>query len=76
MKTEPKDVPISNLHFDLENPRYGRRAGEATSEEKALDMIANDFLVDDLLTSIATNGFFMGEPLLVQPDKKRTSLRS
>jgi hypothetical protein len=71
MKAEPIDAPIANLHFDLENPRYGRRATEATTEEKALDMIANDFLVDDLLTSIATNGFFRGEPLLVQPDKKK-----
>ena len=71
MKSGAADVPISDLHFDLENPRYGRRAGEATTEEKALDMIANDFLVDDLLTSIATNGFFRGEPLLVQPSKKK-----
>lgn len=29
-------------------------------------MIATEFLVDDLLSSIATNGFFGGEPLIVE----------
>ena len=67
MKSATKQIAIKDLHFDLANPRYGRRAAEATSEEKALDMIATDFLVDDLLTSITTNGFFEGEPLIVKP---------
>jgi hypothetical protein len=66
MKNAPREIPLSKLHFDLKNPRYGRRAGEATTEDKALDMIASDFLVDDLLSSIATNGFFEGEPLIVE----------
>lgn len=66
MKSTTKPIALSKLHFDLENPRYGRRAGEATTEDRALDMIASDFLVDDLLSSIATNGFFEGEPLIVK----------
>lgn len=70
MKSTTKQIALSKLHFDLENPRYGRRAGEATTEDKALDMIASDFLVDDLLSSIATNGFFEGEPLIVAPREK------
>jgi hypothetical protein len=69
MKSTTRPIALSDLHFDLENPRYGRRAGEATTEDKALDMIASDFLVDDLLSSIATNGFFEGEPLIVQSRK-------
>jgi len=69
MKSTTKRIALSKLHFDLNNPRYGRRAEEATTEDKALDMIASDFLVDDLLSSIATNGFFEGEPLIVESRK-------
>jgi len=69
MKSTTKRIALNKLRFDLNNPRYGRRAGEATTEDKALDMIASDFLVDDLLSSIATNGFFEGEPLIVKSRK-------
>ena len=68
MNSSPKLVPLDQLHFDLANPRYGRRAVEVQSEEQALDMIVSDFLVDDLLSSIAANGFFGGEPLIVESD--------
>jgi hypothetical protein len=57
---------LTALHFDLENPRYGKRASEVKSEEQALDLIVSDFLVDDLLSSISANGFFEGEPLIAK----------
>jgi hypothetical protein len=60
----PKLIPLGDLHFDLKNPRYGRRSSEVTGENEALELIVSDFLVDDLLSSISTNGFFQGEPLI------------
>ncbi len=67
MNTLPRPVPLKDLHFDLENPRYGRRSTLVRSEPDALNMIVDEFGVDDLLQSIVTNGFFSGEPLIVKP---------
>ena len=67
MNTPPRSVPLNELHFDLENPRYGRRSAFVNSETDALNMIVDEFGVDDLLQSIVTNGFFSGEPLIVKP---------
>jgi hypothetical protein len=66
MNHQAQDIPLKDLHFDLQNPRYGRRAGDVKTEHDALDMIVSDFLVDDLLSSIAVNGFFEGEPLIAK----------
>ena len=70
MNTAPKPVSLQDLHFDLENPRYGRRSSSVRSETDALNMIVDEFGVDDLLVSIVTNGFFEGEPLIVQPQNE------
>jgi hypothetical protein len=61
---------LEHLHFDLMNPRYGRRAETVKSETQALDLIVSDFLVDDLLSSISVNGFFDGEPLIARERSK------
>jgi ParB-like chromosome segregation protein Spo0J len=61
-----KSIPLSQLHFDLENPRYGNWGTDVKSDSDALEMIVTEFSVDDLLSSISVNGFFDGEPLIVR----------
>lgn len=62
-------IPLKNLHFDMENPRYGKLANTVKSEAEALDLIVSEFFVDDLLSSISVNGFFEGEPLIVKKNE-------
>jgi hypothetical protein len=55
---------LTELEFDVENPRFGRTAREQRSQTEILDYIVRDFGIDDVLSSIAVNGFFVAEPLI------------
>jgi len=55
---------LEELQFDLSNPRYGTGAAKINTEREALDHIVATFGVDDVLSSIAVNGFFDSEPLV------------
>lgn len=55
---------LEELRFDLTNPRYGTSAANLNTETEALDHIVATFGVDDVLSSIAVNGFFESEPLV------------
>jgi hypothetical protein len=55
---------VEELQFDLRNPRYGAGAAKIATEREALDHIVETFGVDDVLSSIAVNGFFESEPLV------------
>lgn len=55
---------LSNLDFDSKNPRFGRSAGSQRSQTEILDYIVSDFGVDDVLSSISVNGYFVAEPLI------------
>jgi hypothetical protein len=61
-KTE--EVAIADLLFDLRNPRYGAKAGAFTDQKAALNHIVATFGVQDVLSSLAVNGFFDTEPLV------------
>lgn len=64
---------VPDLEFDLRNPRYGAAARTINTEIEALDHIVNQFGVDDVLSSIAVNGFFDSEPLVglrISPEQK------
>lgn len=61
-KVEYKD--LKDLEFDSENPRFGRTAGKQRSQTEILDYIVSDFGVDDVLSSIAVNSYFVAEPLI------------
>lgn len=60
------DVPIASLHFDAENPRFSRTL-DGSSESEVLRFMLEDAGLVDLMRSIAAQGFFPGEPLLVSP---------
>lgn len=63
-------VSLKKLHLDGSNPRLGAQAGRFKSETDILDAIVNVYGVDDVLSSLAVNGYFEAEPLVgVEMDK-------
>jgi hypothetical protein len=65
------DVPVANLHFDPNNPRFPKSVdGNVTAE--VLKFMLQDANLLDLMRSIAAQGFFPGEPLLVSPHPTET----
>lgn len=54
---------LTNLLLDSSNPRFGTWE-ERTSQTQILDHIVNNFGVNDVLSSLAVNGYFQAEPLV------------
>lgn len=61
------NVPIANLLLDPQNPRLPPRARK--DDATMLDYIARETSIDDLIESIARNGYFSSEPVVVFPAK-------
>jgi hypothetical protein len=60
-------LPLKLLELDSENPRFGKQAGSFSDQAAVLDYIVNNFGVDTLLSSLAYNGYFDSEPIIVRP---------
>jgi hypothetical protein len=59
-------VLTSNLELDPENPRLPERLKtKDTTEKDVLNWMLEDATLIDLMASIAENGFFPGEPIIV-----------
>ena len=56
-------MQLSNLHLDPHNPRFGLQ-DRSSSQEQILDHIVEKFGVNDVLSSLAVNGYFEAEPLV------------
>ena len=56
-------IRLSNLLLDPKNPRFGL-TGPSASQEQILDLIVEKFGVNDVLSSLAVNGYFEAEPLV------------
>jgi ParB-like nuclease domain len=61
-------VPVERLLFDPQNPRLPTSVN-AGDEKEVIDWMLRDATVLELMGSIAENGYFPGEPLLVTPAK-------
>lgn len=61
---EVEYIELAKLDFDSHNPRFGRTATQQRTQTEILDYIVKDFSVDDVLSSIAVNGYFVAEPLI------------
>lgn len=59
-------IPVNQLFLDPLNPRLGESAGATVPQEKIISLIINNFGIDDLLSSMAFNGYFDAEPLVCQ----------
>ena len=58
-------VQTSSLLLDIENPRFGEHINPKNSTQKdILNLIVNQFGVDDVLSSISVSGYFSAEPLV------------
>ena len=57
-------IKVNDLHLDPENPRLPERLKNA-SEKDVLNWMLSDATLVDLMASIAENGFFNGEPILI-----------
>jgi hypothetical protein len=57
-------IKVDDLHLDPDNPRLPERLKKAT-EMEVLNWMLSDATLVDLMASIAENGFFNGEPILV-----------
>ena len=57
-------IPISDLLLDKENPRFGGNLGTQDIQKSLLEVIVEKHGVDDLLTSMAANGYFSAEPVV------------
>jgi len=63
---ERKWVPVEQLLLDTDNPRLASGPGGKTQED-LLRLLWTEMAVDEVAFSIAANGFFPEEPLLVIP---------
>jgi hypothetical protein len=70
-----RSLSLDHLSFDLHNPRYGTGASSITSEREALNHIVSNFGVNDVLSSLAVNGFFASEPLVGLETKGNKKIR-
>ncbi len=63
-------VGVGALHLDPENPRLPERL-KNSSEREVLNWMLSDATLIDLMASIAENGFFSGEPILIVEENGR-----
>ena len=69
---EIHDIPIEQLLLDQENPRLAWRT-EGNSQEDLVRILWTEMAVDEVVLSIAENGFFRSEPLFVIPAQPESS---
>lgn len=65
-----KDIPISQLLLDKQNPRLAGRA-EGGGQEEVLRALWTEMDVTEVALSIAENGYFRSEPLFVVPENPK-----
>ena len=56
---------IEDLLLDRDNPRFGG-LGASAEQSDVVEFITKQFGVEDVLASLATNGFFQSEPLVAK----------
>jgi len=59
---------LEKLLLDVENPRFGAQ-GNTNSQAEILDQIVEKHGVDDVLSSLAVNGYFSAEPMVCRQEK-------
>lgn len=61
-------LPVGKLYLDVENPRFSYRV-ENPTEKKLLLILYREYNLRELACSIAENGYFDEEPLVIVPRK-------
>jgi len=60
-------VPVGNLLLDADNPRLSSGQNGAVQQDELARILWNEMAVDEVALSIAANGYFPEEPLIVIP---------
>ena len=63
-------LDVSSLDFDTQNPRFPSEIAAGPTDELIEKFVRDERLLE-VIESIANQGYFAGEPLLVVPHKKR-----
>lgn len=63
-KHQVQVIELDDLDFDVDNPRFGAEVGARQSQQQVLNHLVRTFGVDDVLSSIAVNGYFVAEPMI------------
>src|SRR6266508_117225 len=66
-KGKRDEIPVDQLLLDFENPRLTSSGNGHMSQDDLIRVLWNEMAVDEVAFSIAANGFFPEEPLLVVP---------
>lgn len=67
-----KRISVENLLLDDKNPRFvSASMKDNPSQMDLMRILWNEMAIDELVMSIAANGYFQEEPLFVIPDKEK-----
>lgn len=58
------EIELGDLDLDPKNPRFGSVVGPAKTQTEILDTIVTEYGIEDVISSLAVNGYFPGEPLI------------
>ena len=69
-----ENIPITELHFDANNPRLAEfDLTSKASEEEILKLLWETMSIDEIILSIASSGYFAHEPLIVIDQSKKNT---
>lgn len=57
-------IELDKLELDPENPRFGNVNGTRKNQVDILDSIVGDYGIEDVISSLAVNGYFPAEPVI------------
>lgn len=65
-------ISLDKLMLDSKNPRFGIEKGGRGNQGDILDFIVENFGVEDVISSLAYNGYFEAEPLIARREEDGT----
>lgn len=69
-----EELELSRLELDVSNPRFGDAGNNHWTQTDIVDHIVRTYGVDDVLSSMAVNGYFKAEPLVGRRTKTNPSV--
>lgn len=64
-------INIEDLELDVENPRFGEDSSSSDTQVDVLNNIVKNYGVTDVISSIAVNGYFSAEPMVVRENNNK-----
>lgn len=68
-------IALDKLELDPQNPRFGNVGGARRSQAEVLDSIVGDYGIEDVISSLAVNGYFPAEPVIAVKQKSTGKFR-